>query len=245
MATEIIPYKDIAAMASAVVKSKFLGGNDSEVLTLMLVAQAQGRHPASVAMDYNIVYGKPALKADVILGRYQQSGGCVKWLEMTDERVVGEFTHPQSGTIKIDWDIDRAKMAELAHKDTWKKYPRALLRARVISEGVRASYPAVLGGMYSTEEVSDFDHPKSSSTTITVLPEETQSEPVKEQIQDSESLKKIIEEIKSATDRKTLRDIATRAKAAGLSEIELQKSIDEYKKRAEELGLNKKQEEHK
>lgn len=45
-------------------------------------------------------------------------------------------------------------------KDNYKKFPRQMLRARVISEGVRAVYPGVLQGMYTPEEVQEFEAPK-------------------------------------------------------------------------------------
>ena len=50
----------------------------------------------------------------------------------------------------------RAKQAQLANP-MWKKYPRQMLRARVISEGVRTAYPGVLGGLYAPEETIDFE----------------------------------------------------------------------------------------
>lgn len=37
------------------------------------------------------------------------------------------------------------------------KFPRAMLSARVVSEGCRAVYPAVVCGLYTPEEVQDFD----------------------------------------------------------------------------------------
>ena len=39
----------------------------------------------------------------------------------------------------------------------WHKYPRQMLRARVISEGIRAVYPGGCSGFYTPEEVADFD----------------------------------------------------------------------------------------
>ena len=50
-----------------------------------------------------------------------------------------------------------AKNAGLSGKDTWKQYPRQMLRSRVISEGVRTMYPGVADGIYTPEEVQDFD----------------------------------------------------------------------------------------
>jgi hypothetical protein len=121
----------------------------------MLVAQAEGRNPFEAARDYHIIQGRPALKADSILARFQQAGGSVRWIELTDNKAVAEFSHPQGGKITIDWDIERAKMAGLVSKDSWKNYPRAMLRARVISEGVRTVFPGVCVGTYTVEEVQD------------------------------------------------------------------------------------------
>jgi hypothetical protein len=49
----------------------------------------------------------------------------------------------------------RAKQAGIAGKDNWKNYPRAMLRSRCISEGVRAVAPGVATGIYTVDEVQD------------------------------------------------------------------------------------------
>jgi hypothetical protein len=51
----------------------------------------------------------------------------------------------------------RATKAQLGGKDMWKKYPRQMLRSRVVSEGVRTVYPGATSGLYVPEEVRDFD----------------------------------------------------------------------------------------
>ena len=147
----------IEKMGTYIAQSGLFGvKTPAQAIALMLIAQAEGRHPASAAMDYHIIQNRPALKADTMLARFQAAGGVVKWLEYTDSKVAATFGHPQGGTVTIDWDMERAKRAGLGLKDNWKTYPRAMLRARVISEGVRTVYPAVLGGMYTPEEVMDF-----------------------------------------------------------------------------------------
>ena len=47
---------------------------------------------------------------------------------------------------------------------TWKKYEDAMLRARVISTGVRLTLPGVLGGLYTPEEVSSFAQPRPATS---------------------------------------------------------------------------------
>jgi len=157
MSTNIIPYSDQEKMATAIAKSGLFGLRDQvQVLALMAVAQAEGRHPATVAKDYHIIQGRPALKADAMLARFQMAGGTVQWAKYTDDIVTGVFSHPQGGSLEVSWTLAQAKSIGLASKDNWRLYPRAMLRARVISEGIRSVYPAVLVGEYTPEEVTDF-----------------------------------------------------------------------------------------
>lgn len=162
--SEIQPFSvsDLEKMAIAIAKSNLFGMKTPEqALALMLLSQAEGLHPATAARDYHIIQGRPALKADAILARFQAAGGRVEWLEYSDARVAARFSHPAGGSVEIDWTLERAKTAGLAGRDSWRQYPRQMLRARVISEGVRTVYPAVLVGMYTPEEVADMDAPVS------------------------------------------------------------------------------------
>ncbi len=154
--TSLIPVADIHQMAVAVAQSQLFGIKTTEqAMALMLIAQAEGMHPAIAARDYHVIQGRPALKADAMLARFQNAGGKVKWTSYTDAKVAGIFSHPSGGELEIDWTMDRAKAAGLAGKDNWKHYPRQMLRARAISEGVRSVCPGVTAGLYTPEEIQD------------------------------------------------------------------------------------------
>lgn len=155
--SNIVPYSDIEKMATAVAASKLFGvKNPQEAIALMLVAQAEGMHPATAARDYHVIQGRPALKADAMLARFQQAGGRVEWKDYTDEKVTGVFSHPQGGTLELTWTMQQAKSIGIANKDNWRNYPRAMLRARCISEGIRSVYPGCVVGTYTPDEVEDF-----------------------------------------------------------------------------------------
>ena len=160
MSNEIVhfAYKDMEQMAVSLASSGLFGITDkTKMLALMLISHAEGMHPAIAARDYHIIQGKPSLKADAMLARYQASGGKVEWLEYTDTKVVGKFTHPAGGSIDVAWTIDMAKKAEVYKSSSaWGKYPRAMLRARCVSEGIRATNPGCVVGVYTPEEVEDF-----------------------------------------------------------------------------------------
>lgn len=151
-------FDEIMRMAETIAKSRLFGVTQvDQVVALMLMAEAEGRHVASAMQDYSVIQGKPSLKAEAMLARFQQAGGKVKWTELSDTRCAAIFSHSQCEPVEIDWDMQRARQAGLGGKDMWKKFPRQMLRARVISEGVRTAYPGALGGMYAAEEVMDFE----------------------------------------------------------------------------------------
>lgn len=149
---------DMGNMAKAFAQSGFFGyKNSSEAFTLMCLAQANGLHPAKAAERYHIIQGRPAMKADAMLAAFQESGGKVRWVKRTEKECTLHLSHPQGGELDVTWSIDRATKAGLTGKSTWKQYPTQMLSARCVSEGVRALYPACLCGMYTPEEVADFD----------------------------------------------------------------------------------------
>ena len=154
---QMIPFGEVEKMAHAIAASKLFGVKTKEqALGLMLISQAEGRHPAEAARDYHIIDGRASLKADTMLARFQAVGGKVAWVTYTEKEAKATFSHPLGGSLEVSWTIGMAKDAGLTGKDNWKKYPRAMLKARCISEGIRTVFPGVLAGMYTPEEVGDF-----------------------------------------------------------------------------------------
>lgn len=157
VAAPAVPMADMVRMAEAFYKCQLFGYKTPEqALALMLIAQAEGLHPAQAAREYHIIQGRPALTAEAMLSRFQRAGGKVNWITYTATEVTGEFSHPSGGTLAITWTMDRAKRADLTGKDNWRKYPEAMLASRCISEGVRRVCPGSVLGVYTPEETEDF-----------------------------------------------------------------------------------------
>lgn len=148
--------EDIERMAGAIAKSGLFGMKTTEqAMALMFTAQAEGQHPATITQDYDIIQGRAARKTHSVLARFQSSGGTVEWKTLSNDAAIGIFSHPKGGRVEIEWTLEQAKKIGLAGKDNWKNYPRAMLRARCIAEGIRAVYPAAIGGMLIAEEAQD------------------------------------------------------------------------------------------
>ena len=172
MANEVmVPLEQIGMMAKAVSDSGLFGiKSEAAAFSLMCIAQADGIPPIKAAVQYHIIDGKPALKSEAMLARFQASGGKIRWKERTPQRCTLWLSHPQAGEIEVTWDIERAKAAGLAGRNTWKAYPAQMMSARCISEGIRALYPACVGGFYTPEEVRDFDAPPPATQPESTKP---------------------------------------------------------------------------
>jgi hypothetical protein len=152
--TDLVPFAEMSKMAAVAANSRMFGfKTQDEALAIMLLCQGEGLHPAVALRDYHVISGRPSMKSDAMLARFQQAGGSVKWSQYHETAVSGVFSHPAGGSVEITWTIEQAKAANLSGKDVWKAYPRAMLRARCISEGIRTVFPACIVGVYTPEEI--------------------------------------------------------------------------------------------
>lgn len=166
--TALVPVDQVERMALAVAKSGLFGVKTSDqAMALMLIAQAEGMHPAIAARDYHVINGRPTLKSDAMLARFQAAGGTVRWGDYTDKRVTGTFSHPQGGSVEVAWTVEMATTAGLTKNPTWRSYPRQMLRARCISEGIRTVFPGVVVGTYTPEEAEDEPARFTPAQTVT------------------------------------------------------------------------------
>jgi hypothetical protein len=157
---------DLDVMAERVAASGLWPGVDSKqaAFTLFLICQAENLHPAQALNRYHIIEGRPAMRADAMQAEFQRAGGIVQWVRSDAEACEVVFTHPTHARdgVKVvvtfaELDTAGVTRGKYGVKDNWRKFPRQMLRARAISEGVRMVLPGVIAGIYTPEEVSDFE----------------------------------------------------------------------------------------
>jgi hypothetical protein len=101
----------------------------------------------------------------VILARFQRAGGTLRYVRNSESVVEVVASHPSGGELSIQWTIERAKKAGLTANPTWQKHPAAMLRARAVTEAVRAVYPACLSGLIEENEAIEI-----TATSIPLRP---------------------------------------------------------------------------
>jgi hypothetical protein len=211
--TDLIPVSDVQTLAVSVARSRLFPAFDTaeKALVLMMLAQAEGCHPIQAVQRYDLIAGKPAKKTDAMLADFQQRGGTVKWLELSSTAVEAEFSAKGLGTpVRVRWDMKRAETAGLGGKDMWKKFPQNMLRARVVSEGIRLADPGVVAGLYTPEEVADFD----SRPAASIVPPSAQ--PDQPEIVEAEVVASDDPKVKAAK----VRTLVLAIKAAGVAEAD-------------------------
>ncbi len=126
-----------------------------DCVAIMMAGAELGLPPMKAIRGIMMIDGKLELSADVMLALVKQHGYKVRWPETTDRVATlvlidprdPDYAHTQS------FSMEEAAKAGLATKDNWRKYPAAMLRARVISASVRAFCPEVLAGSYHEGEI--------------------------------------------------------------------------------------------
>jgi hypothetical protein len=170
MSTDLQPYQasppatasrfsldEIWGMAKAVAESRLFAGitNVESAYALMLLCEAEGLHPIMAMRRFHIIEGKPAMRADAMQADFQKGGGSVAWLESSRTKVVAKFTHPKHCPDGFTLTLNVTDFDHLKGKANWKNHPAEMLRARIVTQGVRMIDPSVVVGIYTPDEIEE------------------------------------------------------------------------------------------
>ena len=144
-----------------------------QVLALQCISEK--KPPLELSKTYHMIEGKLSMRADAMLAKFQLSGGTVKWTRRDDKIVEATFTLrgnslPFSAKLEDFVTNGVAVSRDGKMKDNWRKFPRQMLTARVISEAVRLLAPEVVFGVYTPEEIQDSNNSAPAQDPIKVEP---------------------------------------------------------------------------
>lgn len=198
-----LSYAEIEKTARAFVASGMFGRDMDKIskgITKIMAGQELGLAPFASMRAVHVIEGNATLSANTMAGMVKSSGRYdyeVKKKEM-DECVIDFFEIRNGKRTKIgteSFNNEEAKAAGLLNKQNWQKYPKAMMFARCISNGVRTYCPDVFSGMlvYTPDELNatvgadgnviDMD----GDGNITNMPEQKKSSEREEAAQDGDS----------------------------------------------------------
>jgi len=185
--TDIVPYQDrtlatydeVERAAKAMAGSGFFSDTRqaSQAIVKILAAREIGLGPFAGMTGVNIIQGKPAFGANIMAACVKRSGRYnYRVTEMTGEACTIEFMERLDGkwtTIgESKFTIEDARKAGTKNLD---RFPRNMLFARAMSNGVRWYCPDVMNGsvVYTQEELgADVDE---DGNVVTVVEPESET----------------------------------------------------------------------
>jgi len=152
--------------------AKFFGNVTASVATTAVInCMLEGLSPIQYKSKYHTFEdGTSSIRSDFYQRTFQKMGGSWEFVDWTND--VCEMAFYFNGkrvkfgkydTIKVTFqefkDNGVAMSKNGGMKDNWQKFPREMLKARCMATAIRAICPEAMEGMYTQEEVADFDRP--------------------------------------------------------------------------------------
>lgn len=150
-------YKVYLELADQFVKTGFLPSaikNAAQALAVMLTGRELGLPPMLSLRMIHVIDGKPGMSSELQLARFRRAGGKFEWVHTDAESAEIAVCAPGGSKWTVfTFTIEEAKKAEVTGKANWKKYPAAMLRARVAMLAIRAVAPDISAGFYDPDEL--------------------------------------------------------------------------------------------
>ncbi len=145
--------------------------SQDQIFTLMMICEAENIHYIEALRQYDIIEGRPAMKAAAIQAKFQNHSGFVEWVRFDEDAAEAMFSHPtlQPKPIRVSVTYDECVKRGIVQgkdgiKKNWRCHRAAMLRARCISAGVRMVYPGIVVGIYTPEELEDMKQETDSGS---------------------------------------------------------------------------------
>lgn len=163
----IIPINsidDVSRLGVAVAKSGWFGNIPQSTGEMIAMTMLQERiSPVTFKKKYHIINNSLSVASRAIVSAFKRMGGKMKLHEVGKEKCDITFSYDGNElryavTLQefIDNGVALAKDG-VTLKDNWAKFSGDMLYARCCSFAIRKVCPEVDDGLYTTEEVADFD----------------------------------------------------------------------------------------
>jgi hypothetical protein len=125
--------------------------NPAHALVIMQAGVELGIKPMQAIQSMFFVNGKLSMYSSALLGRMKQNGLIVKWIKLSAEEVVGEFSTKDQPAVTLKFGLEDAKRAGLGGTN-YNKYPQDMYVARCVSRAAKL-FPELVGAPIETMEV--------------------------------------------------------------------------------------------
>ena len=128
----------------------------AQAFVKIMTGRELGFNPMASMTGVAVIQGKPVIGANLMASKIRMSGYDYRVTELTMERCLIELFDSQKRSLGTsEFTMKEATEAGLTGKDNWKHYPKNMLFARAISNGIRWFCPEIMQGqtVYTPDEL--------------------------------------------------------------------------------------------
>jgi hypothetical protein len=122
---------------------------------IVLMGRELGMGTMAACRKLQVIKGTVTERADSQLARFKSCGGRAQFKELSETRAVLVLRHPNGDEHTETFTLEDAKRAGLASNDNYAKHPKAMLRSRAITAGLKSIGWEGAVGIYDPDEVAD------------------------------------------------------------------------------------------
>ncbi len=160
---------------------KLVNNNISAAVMVLKFGDDLGLSMTTSLTSIHFIDGKPVMSGNLLWSLVQADA---RWEdsvveEHTDKKVVIAWKKDGKPRGRTTWSEEDAKRAGLLAKDNWKKYPRAMLFNRAVSEGFKLNCPHLSKGytVYTPDELGADIDAQGEAVRVEVIPTPRALEP--------------------------------------------------------------------
>ena len=128
---------------------------------IVLMGRELGMGTMAACRKLQVIKGTVTERADSQLARFKSAGGRAVFKELNEAKAVLSLRHPNGDEHVETFTIDDARRAGLASNDNYAKHPKAMLRSRAITAGLKSIGWEGAVGIYDPDEIRSEDLPEN------------------------------------------------------------------------------------
>jgi hypothetical protein len=172
-------FESLVHMGDSLRKTGFLPSHIKDGVSfaaIVLMGRELGMGTMAACRKLQVIKGTVTERADSQLARFKSCGGRAQFKELTEARAVLVLRHPNGDEHTETFTIEDAKRAGLASNDNYAKHPKAMLRSRAITAGLKSIGWEGSVGIYDPDEIADAPAPDPAREPVVVHPKFPQTE---------------------------------------------------------------------
>lgn len=167
---EGVTFADLVSMGQELARTGFLPDHiktGPQFAAIVMTGRELGMTPMRAVRSLQMVKGKVVEDAASQLARFKVAGGRATFLHLDETRAVLELTHPNGDKHTETWTLEDAKRAGLSGGMVGK-FPKAMLRSRAITAGLKSLGWDGAVGAYDPSELVEHndDQPQQTAPRV-------------------------------------------------------------------------------